>query len=73
MIQVTGAGAGNGRPHRAPPKGAAVTGVQVHAEAYARAATTYHTSAFRRVMCLYTFVHSSPCVLCCVCVRACAL
>lgn len=71
MIQVTGASAENGSPHRAPPEGSAVTGVQMYVCVFActRAATVYHTSAF------HVFVHT-PCrawfiVYACVCVYLC--
>ncbi len=72
MIQVTSAGAENGSPHRAPPKGAAVTGVQVYVEecvlARTRAATVYHTSALH---CACVCTHALLCVLHCVCVCVC--
>lgn len=60
MIQVTGASAEkNVGPHRSPPEGAAVTGVQMCVCVFVRtgAAKAYHTSAF------HVFVHIPCCAL----------
>lgn len=70
MIQVTGAGTENGSPHRAPPKGAAVTGVQVYGEVRVcvhKGCRSISHTCISLCMCLYTFA-----VVCtfavCVCV-----
>lgn len=67
-IQVTGASAGNGAPHRAPP--AALTSVQPHVEVCVCVRWGCHSASYQHFD-AYVFVHIRRCVYFPVCVCVC--